>query len=246
MEKNPSKLGIKAQENSVALIGWHDGGAGQVQAWLEKKCGYHVTCFVNATDQPLKIDVGKIQRDTTQFSYPTENSFKDKPLINSADWASILVDLNIKNVLVTTDDPDSRHRLEHIEMARKRGLKLINAIHPTAVIMEDVILHDNIILQANSFVGYRSELFPGVIVTSAHLDHHNVLRECSSVGPGAVTAGNVTIGAFARVNTGATIINRIKIGQHSIVGAGTVVVCDVPDNVTVVGVPAKIVKNHNF
>jgi len=238
------ELGIKVQEDSVAIVGWHDGGAGQVQAWLEKHCGYQVACFVNATDRPLKIDVGQIQRDTRQFSYPTENIFKDKPLINSADWASILMDLKIKNVLVTTDDPDARSRLKHIDMARKKGLKLINAIHPTAVIMEDVILHDNIILQANSFVGYRSELFPGVIVTSAHLDHHNVLRECASVGPGAVTAGNVTIGAFARVNTGAVIINRIKIGQRSIVGAGTVVVNDVPDNVTVVGVPGKIIKRH--
>ena len=237
------KLNINVQHNSVAMVGWHDGGAGQIQSWLEKSGDYHVACFINPTGQPLHIDASKIKRDAKQFSYPTENTFKDKPLINSADWASVLVDLNIKNVLVTTDDAQP-YRLELINMARKKGLKLINAIHPTVVIMEDVILHDNIILHANSFIGYRTELFPGVIITSSHLDHHNVVRECAFLGPGVVTAGNVTVGAFARVYTGATVVKKVKIGQNSIVGAGTVVIEEVPDNVTVVGVPGKIIKHH--
>lgn len=238
------QLGIKVQENSLAIVGWHDGGAGQIHAWLEKSGGYRVACFVNPSDEPLNIDPSKIKRDAKVFSYPTENTFKGRPFINSVDWAAILKDLNIKNVLVTTDYP-AHLRLELINTARKKGLKLINAIHPTAVIMEDVILHDNIILQANSFVGYRTELFPGVIVTSAHIDHHNVIRECASIGPGAVTAGNVTLEAFARIHPGATVINRIKIGKNSVVGAGTVVIKDVPDNVTVLGVPGKIVENHS-
>ncbi len=237
------KFNIKVQDNSVAVVGWHDGGAGQVDSWLEKAHDYHVACFVNPADEPLKIDGSKIQRDSKVFSYPTEKTFKDRPLINSTDWAAIVKDLNIKNVLVTTDEP-STHRLELINTARKMGLKLINAIHPTAVIMEEAILHDNIILQANSFVGYRTELFPGTIITSAHIDHHNVVRECASVGPGVVCAGHVTLGAFSRVHPGATIVNRIKIGQNSIVGAGTVVLKDVPDDVTVVGVPGKVIKVH--
>ena len=237
------KLDIKVQDNSVAIVGWHDGGAGQVQSWLDKSGDYQVAGFVNPSNEPLKIDPAKIQRDSKVFSYPTENSFKKKPLINSVDWPMILKDLRIKNVLVTTDYT-AQERLELINLARKAGLKLINAIHPTAVIMEDAVLHDNIILQANSFVGYSAELYPGVIVTSAHLDHHNVLRECASIGPGVVCAGNVTVGAFARIHTGAKVINRIKIGQNSIVGAGTVVIKDVPDNVTVLGVPGKIVESH--
>lgn len=239
------RLDVKVQDNSVAIVGWHDGGAGQVQAWLDKVGDYQVACFVNPTNEPLKIDPSEIQRDTKVFSYPTETTFKDKPFINSADWVTILRDLNIKNVLVTTDYP-AHQRLELINMARKEGLKLINAIHPSVVIMEDVILHDNIILQANTFIGYRAELYPGVIVTSAHIDHHNVLRECASIGPGVVCAGNVTVGPFARVHPGATVINRIKIGQNSIVGAGTLVLRDVPDHVTVLGVPAKVVKSNNF
>jgi acetyltransferase-like isoleucine patch superfamily enzyme len=43
---------------------------------------------------------------------------------------------------------------------------------------------------------------------------------------------------------GALVLDHISIGSHSIVGAGAVVTKDVPDNVQVVGVPAKIVKQN--
>ena len=237
------KLGIKVQENSVAIVGWHDGSAGQIHAWLEKSCAYHIACFINPSNEMLNIDPSKIRRDATQFSYPTNTSFKDKPLINSTDWTTILMDLNIKKVLITTDDP--HQRFEQINQAIKNGLKLINAIHPTAIIMEDAILHDNIIVYPKTFIGYRTELFSGVFVISSHLDHHNVIKECVTIDPGVVFAGNVTIGRFTRVHTGAVIKNRIKVGEDSILGAGTVIIKDVPDKVTVVGIPGKIIKDHS-
>lgn len=235
-------LDIKVQKNSVAIVGWEDGAAGQIHEWLEEAHGYSIACFVNPADQPLGIDPDRIQRDARQFSYPTKDRFKDKPLINSLHWPEILADLGITKVLVTTDD--NYQRFEQINMARKKGLELVNAIHPTALIMEEVILQDNIILYPRTYVGYRSELYAGAIVASAHLDHHNVIKECAIIDPGVVFAGNVTIGPFAQVHTGAAIRNRIKIGEGSILGAGTVIIKDVPDHVTVVGVPGKIIKHH--
>ena len=43
---------------------------------------------------------------------------------------------------------------------------------------------------------------------------------------------------------GALVLDRISVGSHSIVGAGAVVTKDVPDNVQVVGAPAKIVNEN--
>ncbi len=235
------KPNIKASDNSIAIVGWHEGLAGQIHAWLERYTNYRVACFINPADVPPQIT--KIQRDATQFSYPTESSFKDRPLVNSSNWFKILKELGINKVLVTTDN--MKERYEQINQARENGLQLINAIHPTAIIMEDAIIYDNVILDAKVFVGYRAEVFSGVVMhTGAQIDHHCVLRECATIDPGVVFASNVTVGKFTRVHTGAVCKNRIKIGENSIIGAGSVIIENVPDNVTVVGVPGKIIKHH--
>ena len=102
---------IQVQENSVAIVGWHDAGAGRISTWLEKVHNYHIACFINPTDTPLKNkNPKKIKRDVSQFSYPTENEFKNKPLLNTSKWVDSLKDYGINKVLVTTDDPLERYR----------------------------------------------------------------------------------------------------------------------------------------
>lgn len=53
---------------------------------------------------------------------------------------------------------------------------------------------------------------------------------------------NIIIGDNCYISAGVTIIGPVKIGNNVIIGAGSVVVKDIPDNVVVAGVPAKIVK----
>ena len=234
---------VKVQDNSVAIVGWEEGTAGQIHSWLETTGEYHIACFINPSDQPIYVDSSNIERDATKFDYPTNVSFKDKPLINSANWLQALKHLDIKYVLVTTPDP--KQRFNQINQVREDKLKLINAIHPTALIMEDAIVGENVIMHARVFVGYRAEVFSGTIIdTGAQVDHHNVIKECVTINPGVVTAGNVTIGRFTKVHTGTIIINRKRIGENSILGAGTVIIDDVPDNVMVAGVPGRIIKHR--
>lgn len=60
--------------------------------------------------------------------------------------------------------------------------------------------------------------------------------------------GTITIGNNCYISTGVTILGPVKIGNDVIIGAGAVVTRDVPDNVTVVGIPAKIINTnaHNY
>ena len=234
---------IKVQDNSVAIIGWEEGHAGRIETWLEKVHNYHIACFINPSDTPLDIDTNKIKRDVSQFSYPTENEFKNKPLLNTSQWANYLKDIGINKVLVTTDDPLERYK--EISYAKKNNLELINAIHPTAYLMTDVLIKKNVILHEHSYIGYRTELYDGVIIDGAHLGHHNVIKDCSEIVTGAVLGGNVTIGKFSRVYVGATIINRIQVGDNSIVGAGSIVSSNVIDNSVVAQKPGKMIFRRN-
>jgi len=53
-------------------------------------------------------------------------------------------------------------------------------------------------------------------------------------------------GELRFIGIGAIIIQGIKIGKNVTIGAGSVVIKDIPENVIAVGNPAKIIKNENF
>jgi acetyltransferase-like isoleucine patch superfamily enzyme len=48
------------------------------------------------------------------------------------------------------------------------------------------------------------------------------------------------------VNIGATVIDRIHIGDNSVVGASALVTRDLPDNVVAFGTPANIVRDNHW
>ena len=54
--------------------------------------------------------------------------------------------------------------------------------------------------------------------------------------------GVPTIGDNVEINTGAVIVGPVHIGNYVRIGANAVVIQDIPDNCTAVGIPAKVVK----
>ena len=55
-----------------------------------------------------------------------------------------------------------------------------------------------------------------------------------------------TIGDNVFIGTNSCILGNVKIGNNVVIAAGAVVVHDVPDNVTVAGIPAKIIKEKGW
>ena len=55
-----------------------------------------------------------------------------------------------------------------------------------------------------------------------------------------------TIGNNVMISTGAKVLGSFKIGDNSKIGAGSVVLNEVPPNSTVVGVPGRVVKRDNM
>jgi len=73
-----------------------------------------------------------------------------------------------------------------------------------------------------------------VIGNNVRIDQHVTIG--GRTGPGAPVIGdNVRIGA------GAKVLGGLRIGHHAQIGANAVVIKDVPDNATAVGVPARII-----
>jgi acetyltransferase EpsM len=80
-----------------------------------------------------------------------------------------------------------------------------------------------------------------IVHANAVVDHDGRLEDGVQICPGAALAGRTTCERLAFVGTGATVTPGRTIGARSVVGAGAVVLEDVPPDVTVVGNPARIV-----
>lgn len=88
--------------------------------------------------------------------------------------------------------------------------------------------YGTIVINPNAKVGDNCRIHEGVTIGTTN---------------GSTMAPKIGNNCF--IGTGAKIIGDIVIGNNVAIGAGAVVVCDVKDNVTVGGVPAKIISNNN-
>lgn len=78
-----------------------------------------------------------------------------------------------------------------------------------------------------------------LINLNATIGHDTHIGQFCDIMPGANISGNVRIGEKCAIGTGSVILPQVTIGNNVTVGAGAVVNKDVPDNTTVVGIPAK-------
>jgi sugar O-acyltransferase (sialic acid O-acetyltransferase NeuD family) len=77
-----------------------------------------------------------------------------------------------------------------------------------------------------------------IINLDCTIGHDAVLDDFATLYPGVNVSGNAHIGACTEIGTGASIIQGKTIGENSIIGAGAVVISDIPPSCVAVGVPA--------
>ena len=105
-------------------------------------------------------------------------------------------------------------------------------IHPACTIGRRVFIDHaiGVVIGATAIVEDDVLIYQGVTLGGVSLDkgkRHPTVKSNTVIGSGAKVLGNITI------------------GRNSKVGANSVVDCDVPDNSTAVGVPAKIIRRDN-
>lgn len=119
------------------------------------------------------------------------------------------------------------------------GLAPMNVIHPNAHLSRFVELGVGVTILAGAVINPGTVIEDNVCVnTSASVDHDNHLERGCHVFPNATLTGGVRVGQFAYVGSGAVVAPNLIIHKYSQVGAGAIVLKDVPEGVVVAGSPA--------
>ena len=123
-------------------------------------------------------------------------------------------------------------------------VKWYTAIHPTAVISSlDVEIGEGTVIMANAVVNPSARIGKHCIInTGAIVEHDNILEDYVHISPNATLAGVVTIGKSTHIGAGSCTKQVINIASDCIIGAGSVIVKDITENGTYVGVPARKIK----
>jgi sugar O-acyltransferase (sialic acid O-acetyltransferase NeuD family) len=148
--------------------------------------------------------------------------------------------------ITAVGDNETRRRLvARVDAAGAGRIPWWTLRHPAAVVGGDAEIGPGTLLAPGSIVTARVRIGAHCILNvKASVSHDAIVGDFVNVNPGAIVAGNVRLGEAAYIGAGATVIEKIAVGAGAIVGAGAAVVRDVPARVTVVGVPARVIRSH--
>jgi len=132
-----------------------------------------------------------------------------------------------------------------VERALDLGINFTSVIAPDVKRSSYCEIGEGSIICAGNILTTQIKIGEHVIVNlDCSIGHDVIINDFATIAPGVHISGNCTIGKGVDIGTGANLIQGIKIGDNSIIGAGSTVIEDIPPNVTAVGVPAKIIKEH--
>jgi sugar O-acyltransferase (sialic acid O-acetyltransferase NeuD family) len=137
---------------------------------------------------------------------------------------------------------DVNFKMHYVNIIKEKGGIFIPLIHPTCTISPNVKFGEGFI--GCSYVVISCDITIGDFVTVqsfSEIGHDVHIGDYCHLNTYTFLGGFVNIANFVTIHTGAKIIPRLIVGEHSIIGAGSVVTKNVPEKCTVFGNPAKLI-----
>jgi len=147
----------------------------------------------------------------------------------------------VGSVILSVGDNQIRKKL--FELVTSHGKQFITVAHPHARISSKAeiglgnFFAVNCIINAFACIGNNC-----ILNTACVVEHECHIFDHVHIGPGAILAGNVTVGESSFIGANVIVKQGVEIGENTVVGAGSVVLQNIPSNEVWAGNPARKIK----
>jgi sugar O-acyltransferase (sialic acid O-acetyltransferase NeuD family) len=163
-------------------------------------------------------------------------------VIGGIDW---LKEHNEVECICAIGEPGEKKKI--VEKLQKMDVNFCNVIHPSVIMSEFIELGTGVIICAGTILTVNIKIMNHVIINlNCTIGHDAVIEDYCSIMPTVKINGQNHLSEGVYTGTGATLIHKISVGAWSIIGAGSVVINNIPERVVAVGVPAKIQKHRSI
>ena len=165
----------------------------------------------------------------------------------SYDLPYLIETFNIHGGIVAIGDNWIRRTIVKRILSIVPSFRFVSAVHPSASIGKDVqigqgsVIMPGVIVNANSRVGQHC-----ILNTLSSLGHDGLMDDFSSLAPRVGTGGNFKLGYCSAVSLGANVVENIQVAEHAVIGAGSLVMNDIPSNAVAFGSPARVVRSREI
>jgi sugar O-acyltransferase (sialic acid O-acetyltransferase NeuD family) len=138
-----------------------------------------------------------------------------------------------------------KQMVQQVENLGVINLKPFTLLHPQALVGHEIEVGEGTCLTPGSIITTRTHIGShSILNVNASVSHDCTVGDFVNINPRTAICGNVKIGEGCYIGAGATIIDKVSIGEWTVIGAGAVVINDIPPYCTAVGVPARVIKQH--
>jgi len=192
--------------------------------------------FKDINKQKKKWEILGFVDSNTELHGKTINNY---PVLGGLNWFENHQDVAS---VCAVGEPEAKKKV--VEALHKMNVHFCNAIHPSVIMSEFIEFGEGVIIGAGTILTVNIKIGNHVIINlNCTIGHDAVIEDYCSLMPTVKINGNNHLYEGVYVGTGASFIHQISVGAWTTIGAGAVVVNNMPGNVLAVGVPAKVLKH---
>lgn len=145
---------------------------------------------------------------------------------------------NSNNIPIAFGIGNNNIRAKLFKKVKEEGFQVATLIHSSSIVSSSVCIGEGSVIMPNVVINVGSTIGKVVILNSSSvIEHECKIEDFVHISPNVALAGNVNIKELTHIGIGSCVIQGLTVGKNSLIGAGSVIVKNIKDNIKAYGNP---------